>query len=104
MRSENNSCAVFQRIRYGRDGSANTFVAGDLLSTIGQRDIEVHPDKGAPALQVKVCNRQFGHLQSSLASAQSLVGFAARMITLASESGERALSLFFEFLISSRRA
>ena len=73
MRRENHARAVLQSVLDGRYRGANALVAGDLLPAIGERNIEIHPNEDAFPVQIKIFDRQFGHLRSSLTSGQNHV-------------------------------
>ena len=52
MRGEDDAGALFERVFDGGQGSLDAFIAGDFLASVGERDVEIHADEDAFALQV----------------------------------------------------
>src|SRR6185437_1433673 len=61
MAGENHPRAMIQRVLNGRQGSADSFVAGDFLSSVRQRNIEVHANEYGLVLEIEIANRDFSH-------------------------------------------
>ena len=62
MASENDAGAVVQGVLNGWKRGTNSFIAGDLLTSGGERDVEVHADENGLALEVQISNGNFRHV------------------------------------------